>query len=48
MDLSHLTGQLLDSRYHMVQKVGEGGMCFVYLATDTQTGDKVAIKILHA
>jgi serine/threonine-protein kinase len=46
VDFSKLTGQLLDNRYQVVKKVGEGGMSFVYLAQDTNTGEKVAIKIL--
>jgi serine/threonine-protein kinase len=41
-----LTGQLLDNRYQMVRKVGEGGMCLVYLAQDTLAGERVAVKIL--
>lgn len=45
-DLGDLTGQLLDNRYQMIQKVGEGGMCFVYLAQDTHSGEQVAIKLL--
>jgi serine/threonine-protein kinase len=46
VDFSKLTGQLLDNRYQVEKKVGEGGMSFVYLAQDTNTGEKVAIKIL--
>ncbi len=45
-EVSHLTGKLLDNRYRIVKKVGEGGMCLVYLAEDTSSGDAVAIKIL--
>ena len=45
-DGGDLTGVLLDNRYQVAEKVGEGGMCFVYLAQDTATGEKVAIKIL--
>ena len=41
-----LTGQLLDDRYQMVKRVGQGGMCVVYLAHDTRLGDLVAVKIL--
>jgi serine/threonine-protein kinase len=46
VDVSDLAGQLLDNRYRMVRKVGEGGMCVVYLAEDTHTAEQIAIKIL--
>ena len=46
VDFSKLSGQLLDNRYQVARKIGEGGMSFVYLAQDTNTGEKVAIKIL--
>ena len=42
----NLVDQVLDGRYHIVRKVGEGGMSFVYLATDTATTDRYAIKVL--
>ncbi|MEO8624890.1 MAG: serine/threonine-protein kinase, partial [bacterium] len=38
--------QVLDGRYRIVRKVGEGGMSFVYLANDTATKDRYAIKVL--
>jgi serine/threonine-protein kinase len=43
---SDLAGQLLDGRYQIATKVGEGGMCFVYRARDTNTQELVAIKVL--
>ena len=43
---TNLVDQVLDGRYHIVKKVGEGGMSFVYLATDTATKDRYAIKVL--
>ena len=46
VDVGHLSGHLLDERYEMVKKIGEGGMCLVYLAHDRETKDRVAIKIL--
>jgi eukaryotic-like serine/threonine-protein kinase len=45
-DPGDLRGQLLADRYQVGQKIGEGGMCFVYLARDTTTGEQVAIKKL--
>ena len=42
----NLVDQILDGRYHIVRKVGEGGMSFVYLANDTATKDRYAIKVL--
>jgi eukaryotic-like serine/threonine-protein kinase len=43
---STLTGQVLDGRYQVLKKLGEGGMSFVYLARETATNDTVAIKVL--
>jgi serine/threonine-protein kinase len=37
---------LLDNRYQIQRKLGEGGMGLVYLATDTATDETVAIKVL--
>lgn len=39
-------GYILDSRYEIHEKIGEGGMSVVYRATDTYTSDIVAVKIL--
>ncbi len=41
-----LSGQLLDGRYEVQRKLGEGGMSVVYLARDTAAGETVAIKVL--
>ena len=41
-----LSGQLLDSRYQVLKKLGEGGMSYVYLAEEVATGQEVAIKVL--
>ena len=41
-----LSGQLLDQRYHVQKKLGEGGMSYVYLAKEVSTGQEVAIKVL--
>jgi serine/threonine-protein kinase len=41
-----LSGQLLDSRYQVLEKLGEGGMSYVYLAKEVATGQEVAIKVL--
>jgi serine/threonine protein kinase len=44
----NLAGEVLDGRYKIVKKVGEGGMSFVYLATDVATNQRYAIKVLSA
>jgi eukaryotic-like serine/threonine-protein kinase len=44
----NLAGEILEGRYKIVKKVGEGGMSFVYLATDIATNQKYAIKVLSA
>jgi serine/threonine-protein kinase len=38
--------QVLDERYRVQRRVGEGGMSVVYLALDTVTGERVAVKAL--
>ena len=43
---ANMAGQVLDGRYRIVKKVGEGGMSFVYLAQDVSTNERYAIKIL--
>ncbi|HWA57725.1 MAG TPA: protein kinase [Gemmatimonadales bacterium] len=43
---STLTNQLLDQRYQVGKRLGEGGMSYVYLAKDVTTGETVAIKVL--
>jgi len=49
-ELTHanLTDRVLDGRYQIVRKVGEGGMSFVYLASDIATQEQYAIKVLSA
>jgi eukaryotic-like serine/threonine-protein kinase len=44
--LASLTGQILDQRYHITRKLGEGGMSYVYQAQEIDTGRAVAVKIL--
>ena len=41
-----LRNQVLDQRYSVEKKLGEGGMSFVYAAKDISTGASVAIKIM--
>ncbi len=42
-----LVGNLLDSRFHITRRIGEGGMGMVYEAVQTLIGRTVAIKVLH-
>jgi serine/threonine protein kinase len=43
---SSLSDTLLDQRYEVGKRLGEGGMSYVYLAKDVTTGETVAIKVL--
>ncbi len=47
-ELRGIVGQTLGGRYEVVKKVGEGGMSLVYLANDTASHARVAVKILSA
>lgn len=38
----------LPSRYEVEKEIGSGGMSRVYIANDSKTGNKVAIKVLHS
>ena len=41
-----LAGKLLDHRYQVGRRLGEGGMSYVYRAQDVESGAAVAVKIL--
>ncbi len=43
---SSLSGTVLDGRYRIGRKIGEGGMSWVYQADDVESGAVVAIKVL--
>ncbi len=43
---SSLSNSLLDARYEVGKRLGEGGMSYVYLARDVTSSDTVAIKVL--
>ncbi|MFH2008525.1 MAG: protein kinase [bacterium] len=48
MNADPLIGQVLDSRYQIDRKLGEGGMGCVYLARHVRTGRPCALKLLPA
>ncbi len=41
-------GRVLDSKYELIERLGEGGMGTVYRARRLHIGDEVAVKLLHA
>jgi len=45
---ANLTGQVLQGRYEVVRRIGEGGMSVVYLATDVSTRERYALKVLSS
>ena len=45
---SYTVGSILDNRYRLNEKIGEGGAGIIYKATDEQLGRVVAIKLLTA
>jgi eukaryotic-like serine/threonine-protein kinase len=42
-----LEGSIIAERYHILRKLGEGGMGRVYLAEHVKMGRKSALKVLH-
>lgn len=41
-----LVGQVLDGKYELMERLGEGGMGAVYRASRIHIGDEVAVKLL--
>jgi serine/threonine protein kinase len=43
----NLSGETLQGRYKLIERIGEGGMGTVYLARHTTIGRRLAVKVLH-
>jgi len=43
-----LAGRVLDGKYELLNRIGQGGMGSVYRARRVHIGDEVAVKLLHS
>ena len=41
------SGQTVDGRYRVIERIGSGGMADVWAAEDLQLGRRIALKVLH-
>lgn len=48
MSLWFAAGTVVDERYELIERIGEGGMGTIYKATEIELQRVVALKILHA
>lgn len=46
-DVDQLEGSLVQNRYRVVARIGEGGMGVVYMVQHTLVGRRYALKVLH-
>ncbi len=44
---SDMVGSIIADRYHVLKKLGEGGMGQVYLVEHVKMGRKSALKVMH-
>ncbi len=42
----HQIGEIIQARYRIASILGQGGIGITYAASDSQTGDRVALKAL--